>query len=71
MFSFFGRPDSIVYTAFCAFASLVRLPLSYPIMLRLFITNLDTGRVVVDNIEDIDKTEENGDEETHPPSNYL
>ena len=40
-------------------------------MLRLFITNLDTGRVVVDNIEDIDKTEENGDEETHPASNYL
>ena len=34
-------------------------------------TNLDTGRVVVDDIEDVDKTKENSDEESHPSSNHL
>ena len=32
---------------------------------------LNTGGVVIDDIEDVDETEENSDEEPHPPGYYL
>ena len=32
---------------------------------------LDTGRVIIDHIENVDKTEEDCDEETHTTSNNL
>ena len=34
-------------------------------------TYLDTWGIVIDNIENVDEAKENGDEETHPTSNYL
>ena len=34
-------------------------------------TYLDTWGIVIDNIENVDEAKENGDEETHPASNYL
>ena len=32
---------------------------------------LDTGRVIIDHIENVDETEEDGDQETHAASNNL
>ena len=32
---------------------------------------LNTGGVVIDDVEDVYKTEKNSDEETHPPGHYL
>ena len=34
-------------------------------------SHLDTGGVVVDHIEDVDKAEEDGDQESHPARHNL
>ena len=34
-------------------------------------SNLDTGWVVVDDIEDVDEAEEDGYEQAHPPRHNL
>ena len=34
-------------------------------------SHLDTGGVVVDHVEDIDKAEEDGDQESHPARHNL
>ena len=34
-------------------------------------SHLNTWRVVVDNIENVDEAEEDGDEETHPARHHL
>ena len=33
--------------------------------------HLDAGRVVVDDVEDIDEAEEDGDQQAHPPGHNL